>query len=125
MTPIAIANDWSNEERREYERYSVNFYLRVIDLDSDTQLGDVVDISLSGMRLVSNVPHPVKKTCHVRMDIALGDDYKEQVDFITTSVWAREDLTPGMYESGWSNTLSPEAFQSIQRLIDRISSMND
>jgi len=70
MTDIAITNDWSNEERREYERYSVNFYLRVIDLDSDTLLGDVVDISLAGMRLVSEVPHPVDKTCHAKMEIA-------------------------------------------------------
>ena len=57
------------------------------------------------------------------MNIALGEDYKDQVDFVTTSVWAREDLTPGLYESGWSNTLSPEAFQSMQRLLDKIISM--
>jgi hypothetical protein len=123
MTDIAIANDWSNEERREYERHSVNFYLRVIDLDSNTLLGNVVDISLSGMRLVSEVPLPVENTYNVRMDMVLGEDYKEHVDFVTTSIWAREDITPGMYESGWRNTLSPEAFQSIQQLIDRLSSM--
>lgn len=123
MTHNAIANDWSIEERRAYERYSINFYVRVIDLDSDTLLGNVVDLSLSGMRLVSEVPLPVEKTCHVRMHIALGEDYKDQVDFVTTSVWARADLTPGLYESGWSNTLSPEAFRSIHRLLDKIVSM--
>ncbi len=123
MTHNAIANDWSNEERRAYERSSINFYMRVIDLDSDTLLGNVVDLSLSGMRLVSDVPLPVEKTCHVRMDIALGEDYKKQVDFVTTSIWSRADLTPEQYESGWSNSLSPEAFQSIQRLLDRIASM--
>ena len=123
MTNFAITNDWSDEERRTYDRYSVNFYLRVIDLDSDTLLGSIVDISLSGMRLVSEVPLPVGKTCHVRLDIALGEDDKEQVVFDTTSIWTREDLIPGQYESGWSNTLSPEAFKSVQRLIDKILSM--
>jgi c-di-GMP-binding flagellar brake protein YcgR len=123
MTHIAIADDWSHEERRAYERYSVNFYLRVIDVDSDTLLGNVVDISLNGMRLVSETLLPVDKTHRVRMEIALGEDDTEHVDFVATSIWSREDLTPGLYESGWKNTLSPAASRSLQRLIDRISSM--
>ena len=123
MEHIAIAHDWSQEERRAYERYSVHFYLRVIALDSETLLGNVVDISLAGMRLVSDTPLPVGTTCRVRMDIALGKDYEEQLVFVTTSMWVHADVTPGLYESGWRNTLSPEACRSMQRLLDQIASM--
>src|SRR5262245_58951971 len=98
VTNFAVDNDWSFEERREYERTSVNFFLRVVDLDNDSLLGDVSDISMGGMRLVSAAPIPIKQKFRVRMDIALGDDYQEEVFFEAHSVWGREDPNPGLYE---------------------------
>ena len=75
------------------------------------------------MRLVSDAPLPVGTTCRVRMDIALGKDYEEQLVFVTTSMWEHADVTPGLYESGWRNTLSAATCRSMQRLLDRIASM--
>lgn len=123
MTNIAIDNDWSPEERREYERYSVDFSLCVVDLDSNTILGNLADISATGMKLVTDTPIPVEKTFRVRLDIALGDDHQESVRFETRSVWSRKDHNPGQYETGFSNTLSPRASESIQRLIDLLMSI--
>jgi hypothetical protein len=123
MADIGIDNDWSFEERREYERMSVNFYLRVVDLDSARLLGDVVDISMGGMKLISAAPIPAEKKFRVQMDIALGNDYQEEVFFEAHSVWSRKDLNPGLFETGFRNALSPHAAASIQRLIDMIKSM--
>jgi hypothetical protein len=57
------------------------------------------------------------------MDIALGEDYQENTCFEAHSVWSREDVTPGHYETGFRNALPPQAVASIQRLIDMIKAM--
>ena len=123
MTDFAIDNDWSPKDRREYERHSVAFYLRVINMENGCELGHLVDISVSGMKLVSNILVPVNTTFHVRLDIALGSDYQDEVQFETQCVWSQADDNPGQYESGFRNTLPPEAMVGVQKLINVLVSM--
>lgn len=72
MAESVMSNDWEGAERREYTRYSLDFYVRVYDARSGELLGDVVDISLGGMRLSSPAPIAVDKRFRLRMDLALA-----------------------------------------------------
>lgn len=115
--------DWNAEERRATERHPIFFDLRVIDLEQDTPLGDVIDISLSGMRIISETPFRVDDTRRVRLAIVLGQGGPQTVCFETHCVWSRYVERLGHYESGCANTLSPAAAAHIAQLIKRIQAM--
>lgn len=116
-----IENDWDEEERRAYERYSVEFYLCVYNRDTDALLGHVVDISLGGMQLLSETPIAGGELFRFRMDVSLESGRKEVVEFEARSIWQAEDLNPGFYNAGFQfQALSPAAMQSIQEIVEEI-----
>ena len=116
-----IENDWNEEERRAYERYSVEFYLSVYDRKTNIFLGHVVDISLGGMQLLSETPIASGQLFRLRMDVSLESGRKEQIEFDAWSIWRTEDLNPGFYNAGFQFLdLSPTTGQSIQGVIDEI-----
>ncbi len=118
VSDIAVGHDWDVKERREYERYSLDHYLRVIDAETNKQLGDVVDISLGGIRLLSNEALPKGQTLRLRFEIAMGAEYQAEVLFAARTVWCRNDIDPGFYTSGLKyDNLSPQAKASLQNLI--------
>jgi len=116
-----IENDWDEEERRAYERYSVEFYLCVYNRDTDALLGHVVDISLGGMQLLSETPIAGGELFRFRMDVSLESGRKEVVEFEARSIWQAEDLNPGFYNAGFQfQALSPAAMQNIQEIVEEI-----
>ncbi|MFM9888145.1 MAG: PilZ domain-containing protein [Burkholderiales bacterium] len=84
-----ISSDLRPDERRAYERYLVDFFIRIIDERDGTILGDVVDISLGGMKLMSEAHLPSGGTYTVRLDLAMESGFKRQVSFAATSAWAK------------------------------------
>ncbi len=118
-----IENDWNEENRREHTRYDLeDYYLRVYTREADDLLGQVVDISLGGMRLLSDFPLPTKKLFSVWMDISLESGKKEKVALEARSVWSREDDNPGFYLTGFQYVNpSPQALRTIQAVIDELS----
>jgi c-di-GMP-binding flagellar brake protein YcgR len=121
MRDDLIENDWNEEERRAYERYSVEFYLCVYNRDTGALMGDVVDISLGGMQLLSETPIASGELFRFRMDASLESGKKEVFEFEGRSVWQTEDLNPGFYNAGFEFlALSPAAMQSIQAVIEEI-----
>lgn len=116
-----IENDWSENERREYERYSVMFYLEVHDRESESPLGQILDISMGGLRLLSEKPIPVNARFHLVLDISLESGKKGKLPVEATSVWNQEDDNPGFYITGFQfSNLSPQATQFIQAIIDEL-----
>lgn len=116
-----IENDWTAEERRAYERYSVEFYWRVYDQDSNALAGNVVDISLGGIQLLSETPIANGKEFRFRMDISLESGRKEQIELRARSVWQSQDLNPGLFTAGFEFlNVSLETTQRIQGIIDEI-----
>lgn len=122
MTTPETNNGWNGEERRGSERHSIHLDLRVTDLDQETVLGDVVDISLTGMRIVCDASFPVGATHRVRLDITLGDGDPEAICF-ETQIIRSQYLALGSYEMGCANTLSPSATAQINQLIENIKAI--
>lgn len=121
-TETVIEDDRDTEEKRAYERYSVEFYLSVYDRETDALVGHVVDISLGGLQLLSEAPIPAGEDFRFRMEVSLESGRQETVEFEAWPVWQSEDLNPGFYNAGFQFTdLSPGAAQSVQAIIDEIS----
>lgn len=122
-TDDLIENDWDAEERRAYERYSVEFYICVYSHDTNALVGHVVDISLGGMQLLSEMPIASGKQFRFIMEASLESGRKERIEFEAQSVWQAEDLNPGFYNTGFQFLdLSPAAAQSVQAIAEEIVS---
>jgi len=123
MSAFETDHDWQAQERRDAPRYPVDFELRLIDLEQDRPLGDVIDISLSGMRLIGDEPMPSNETRRVRLDITLAEGHVQPIAFKTQCVWSRYVESLECYESGCANTLTPVAAVYMAQLIERLKTI--
>lgn len=96
----AIENDWSEEDQRQYERYSTNFYLCIYDRRDERLLGHVVDISLGGLRLIGSEALRIGEILLLRIEAALESGRRECCEFQGKTVWSGEDENPGWFAAG-------------------------
>jgi len=123
MSASETDHDWQTQERRDSQRQPVDFELRLIDLEQDRPLGDVIDISLSGMRLIGDNPMPSNGLRRVRLDIVLSEGDALPIYFKTQCIWSRYVEPLGCYESGCANTLAPAAAVYMAQLIERLKTI--
>ncbi|NJM13282.1 MAG: PilZ domain-containing protein [Synechococcaceae cyanobacterium SM1_2_3] len=116
-----IDSDWSEQERRQYERYSTEFYLCVYEQNRTSPLGQVIDISLGGLQLVSSEPIELKQHFNLVMDVSLESGLHEQTQFEAETVWSSEDDNDDLYNTGFQFlNLSSEALQALQRITNEL-----
>jgi c-di-GMP-binding flagellar brake protein YcgR len=118
---IAVGHDWSDADRRQYERFVVDFFCRVVEVESEAVLGDVVDVSLGGIQLMSKVPVPIGKQYGLRMEVSLESGRRERVALEARSVWTQRDASGDHYTTGFEFLgLSSTARRSVQAIIDEL-----
>lgn len=120
-----IDSDWSEQDRRQYERYSTEFYLCVYKQNQTSLLGQVIDISLGGLQLVSSEPIELKQHFNLLMEVSLESGLHEQALFEAESVWSSEDDNDDLYNTGFQfKNLSFETLQALQRITDELGGGN-
>ena len=62
--------------KRRHERFQISFLLRILDKDTDEAMGHVVDISISGMRVLTD------RSVSQDRDYTLAIDLKKDINFI-------------------------------------------
>jgi len=118
----AVDLDWSEHERRQYERYAVSSYLRVVDADSGIVLGDVVDISLGGFKLIGAERETSGRRMKLRLEYGLENGRQAGLAFEATCVWHGADDATGSNAAGFAfRELSRAASDEIARLITELS----
>lgn len=120
-----IDNDWDIEERRAYERYSIEFYLCVYSEEDGSLVGHVVDISLGGLQLLSENPIASGEEFRFRMELSLESGRKESIAFQARNVWQDEDLDAGAFSVGFEFINLTPATQAllegaIQDIVDSL-----
>ncbi|GBC60989.1 PilZ domain-containing protein [Desulfonema ishimotonii] len=104
------------DERRNAKRLRLIEYLRVFEQKTDLFVGHLVDVSDSGLALVS--PKPIKRgqVLHLRVEI-LAD----QVMLDARCMWCRKDVHLESYDSGFRFlAISPETRMKIRCLTDAL-----
>ena len=124
MSVSATDGDGMGKERRRSERHPIFYDLRVIDPDRSVPIGDVIDISQEGMRILSEVPFPVGETRRVQLDIVMSERASQVVCVDALCVWSRYVERLKHYESGCDNTLDPAAAVCIAQLIEQLQSID-
>ena len=87
--------------RRRGDRIQLTAYLQVYDLDSRQLLGQAIDLSLGGMRLLSSKPVELDRQCHLRIELPEVTAGRENIFVEAQTLWSRPGTNPEYYESGF------------------------
>ena len=87
--------------RRQAHRQALVYYPKVIDIETENELGRVADITIHGMMLFGSNALNEKKTYRVRI-ITEGvfDESLGNVDVSVQIRWSRPDMNPALILTG-------------------------
>ncbi|ADH87333.1 PilZ domain-containing protein [Desulfurivibrio alkaliphilus] len=113
------------EKERAVKRRNIIFQLPVYDEESGELLGHLVDITASGLRLVSAKPIPAERLFKLRME--LPEDYfvPRDLRLKARSRWTRPDVNPELSTTGFTlEEMTGEAEDVVARLVS-LHAFND
>lgn len=105
-------------EKRKAKRRHIIYYLRVFDRKTDRLVGQLVDITTSGMKLVSE--NSIEPDTHYQLRMVLPEEIekKKEITFEVRSLWCKPDVNPNFYSSGFEfEDISTEDIQIVKNLI--------
>ncbi len=88
------------EEKRIYKREQLICYLQVVDSSSGEKLGNLIDLSLEGIKLMTESPLRTGATYHV--DIRLNKEVqgKKVLSVKAACKWCRKESNADYYDAG-------------------------
>lgn len=92
--------------QRRIERHQLPYYLKVFNRITDKPMGSIGNVSLDGLMLISQLPILVGARFDMRLKIP-GQHGMHFIDFSANCQWCREDVTPGIYDSGFAPVAPP------------------
>lgn len=109
-------------ELRRIERHQLPYYLQVFNRTTGKPVGSIGNISLDGLMLVSQWPMLVGARFDFYFSVPAGQGSGQVIDFQADCMWAREDVTPGTFDSGFALVAPPaEYMQMVMALRDYFS----
>ena len=107
------------QNQRRYDRRHSIYYLRVFDKSNDALLGHLVDISETGVMIVSDSEITPNQTYELSMKLPESINGTTSIDFKATSRWCRNDTNPNFYDAGFE-LVSPDSnfLETLEHLID-------
>ena len=110
-----------NNEPRIIKRRHLVYYLEVYNADTNDLLGNLVDITTRGCKVVSRNPIPRGQTMMLRLSLPEGFFYEDELVFEARSVWSANDINPDFFDTGFEVPyLGLEPRKAIRRLIERL-----
>lgn len=110
------------DETRNLKRRHLVYYLEVYDDEANELLGHLVDLTTTGLKLVSKQRIPTNRVYKLRM--MLPEGYFEQKDlyFEAKSLWSSNDINPDFYDTGFAAPkLASETKHIIADLVAQLS----
>ncbi|MFA6498504.1 MAG: PilZ domain-containing protein [Desulfurivibrionaceae bacterium] len=110
------------EETRSLKRRHLVYYLEVYDDDANELLGHLVDLTTTGLKLVSKKRIPTNRNYKLRMMLPEGYFSQKDLYFEAKSMWSSNDINPDFYDTGFAAPkLDPKAQEIILDLVSQIS----
>ncbi|MCG6929569.1 MAG: PilZ domain-containing protein [Desulfofustis sp.] len=102
---------------RDHERIRLVTYLRVFDGDSGLLLGHVVDVSYTGIQLVSHQPLRLNRTYALKLIMPKEVAGRFEMLIGAQSIWSRPDANPDFIITGLSfRSLSDDQREQINAI---------
>ncbi|MGD8911111.1 MAG: PilZ domain-containing protein [Candidatus Thiodiazotropha sp.] len=106
-------------DRRTIKRRHLIYYLRVWEIDENTELGHLVDINTEGMMLISEKPVKTGETLHLELRLPDGEGELKPMRFKAICRWSDKDINTAFYDSGFEFTeKSAQAVAMLQKMIE-------
>ncbi|MDR9500900.1 MAG: PilZ domain-containing protein [Desulfurivibrionaceae bacterium] len=114
-----------DEEARIMKRRQLFYYLKLYDQTTGEQVGNVVDITTQGCKIISKDPLPTGQTMALRLDLPEGLSSLKNIVLQGKTLWSRPDVNPDFYVTGFEvPELGTKERQVLGRLIDQ-TAFND
>jgi len=111
-------------ERRTTPRKKFDYYLRVMDDDTQEMLGHMVQVSAQGLQLETIKPLPTEKDYYLRLELTPELADRPFIIFIGHSKWCKIDLIqPNLYHIGFSIAeIMPDDREIFLRILKKYGS---
>jgi hypothetical protein len=110
------------DETRALKRRHLVYYLEVYDDEAGELLGHLVDLTTTGLKLVSKQRIPTHRNYRLRMMLPEGYFSQKDLYFEAQSMWSSNDVNPDFYDTGFSAPKLDITAQNIIRdLVNQIS----
>ena len=89
-------------ERRTTPRKKFDYYLRVVDDDTQKILGHMVEVGATGLQLETTAPLPVNKDYYLRVELTPELADRPVIIFIARTKWCKMDeIELNLYRVGF------------------------
>lgn len=105
-------------DKRKAKRRHIIYYLRVYDQNTSQLIGQLVDITTSGIKLISEREFEKDAVMKLRMELPEEIDHKKEIVFDALTLWCRRDVNPNFHSIGCEFVkIEPEDVNIIKSLI--------
>ncbi len=88
-------------ERRTTPRQKFSLYMRVLDDDTQEQLGHMVEVSSDGLKLETSVDLPINKDYYLRVELTPELADRPFIVFIARTRWSKVGILPNLFQCGF------------------------
>ncbi|KXK14794.1 MAG: PilZ domain protein [Chloroflexi bacterium OLB14] len=108
-------------EKRTVPRKHVDFYLRVLNDDTQEILGHMVEVSMSGLRLETSIQLPDSKDYFLRLELTPDLGSIPYIVFAAQTRWCKTDVfQPNLFQVGFKITeILPEDREIFARVLQK------
>ncbi|MGE0082909.1 MAG: PilZ domain-containing protein [Desulfococcaceae bacterium] len=104
--------------QRKAKRRHIIYYLRVLDRNTGQLIGQLVDITTEGIKLISENPVDPETFLQLRMLLPDEINRKSEISFDVESMWCKRDINPNFFSIGFEFVdISQEDINIIKNLI--------
>jgi hypothetical protein len=93
--------------QRSIERHQLPYYLKVFNRITDKPMGNIGNVSLDGLLLISELPMLLNARFDMRLKIPGRDGHLRFIDFHATCQWSRADIAAASFDSGFALVAPP------------------
>jgi hypothetical protein len=116
-----MAEEGTGSEARSLKRRHLIYYLEVYDDETGDLLGHLVDLTLSGMKLITKQEIIPDKNFRLGMMLPESLFVEGVVKFEARSMWSRKDVNPDFYAVGMKvYNLDEQTAKIIAELIEKV-----
>ncbi len=111
-------------ERRTMPRRKFDLYLRVMNDDTQQQLGHMVEVSSTGLQLETTAPMLLNMDYYLRLELTPELADRPFIVFIARSRWCKtDDIQPNLYRVGFAIVeILPDDKQIFMNIVQRYGS---
>jgi len=109
------------KDKRKLKRRHLIYYLHVLERESGTHVGYLVDITTKGIMIMSE--HPIESGAVLELKIMLSSEMssKKYLNFDVKAVHCEKSINGTTYDIGCQLLhLAAEAFHEIEMIIDEL-----